>query len=211
MSFSHPSAPARPTPLAPALTPLLCPACGGALDPLPDDVLFLCPGCGGASELAAGSPRSREVRFLASPSGEVASIYLPLWSFEENWITPAFNGSRLLTLTKWYSQRRAACTAPGEASVRPLWGGRIGAQDAWRVCLLAHDAKPAHGADPDRDLQTGGSAPPGPRTPPTLLGVPYRTAPSHLVCALTGLHIYRETLEGAADLLARWDRWSAGV
>jgi hypothetical protein len=37
-----------------------------------------------------------------------------------------------------------------------------------------------------------------------LLGLPFRAEPHRLVCALTGLHIYLETLESGGEILARW-------
>jgi hypothetical protein len=37
-----------------------------------------------------------------------------------------------------------------------------------------------------------------------LFAVPFLREPSRLVCAITGLHLYLETLEGSAALLSRW-------
>jgi predicted RNA-binding Zn-ribbon protein involved in translation (DUF1610 family) len=169
-----------------ALVPLACPACGGALDPLREDVLFLCPSCGAASELTGATNVRRELHH-ATPAAERAALHLPFWRLGASAVTPAFNGSRLLTLTRWYSERTSALDAHlGGLAPRGLWGGRIGARDAPRLLALA----------------TGESAP----GPPVLLAVPFQHEPSRLVCAITGLHLYLETLEGSRELMARWEK-----
>src|SRR5262245_4283601 len=79
----------------PLLLPLGGPACGGALDPLPDDVLFLCGPCGAASELTGAVTVRRELRHC-TPSSGPKTLHLPFWRLSDSAVTPAFNGSRLL-------------------------------------------------------------------------------------------------------------------
>ena len=187
MSSSRPS--------NPPLVPLGCPSCGSGLDPLRDDVLFLCAGCGGASELVGTQTMPRRL-VHATPASESPVLHLPFWRLSASAIAPAFNGSRLLTVSRWYSERVSALDAhQGGPAPRGLWGGRIGARDAPRVAALAwgDDAT----TQPGRD--DAGAA-------PALLAVPFFRQPSRLVCAITGLHVYLETLEGSAELMARWEK-----
>jgi predicted RNA-binding Zn-ribbon protein involved in translation (DUF1610 family) len=138
----------------PRLQPLSCPACGAALDPLSDDLLFLCAGCGGASELAGSVIVRRELRHR-TPSSGPRPVHLPFWRLSADAFTPAFNGSRLLTLTRWYSERldRIESHAEGPAPLG-LWGGRIGAADAPRLLALAWEGgaagRPPHPPHPPR-------------------------------------------------------------
>lgn len=173
------------------LLPLGCASCAGPLDPLRDDVLFLCPSCGAASELVGTKTVPRALHHT-TPAPGAPFVHLPFWRLGDRAITPAFNGSRLLTVTRWYSEREPALDAhPGGPAPRGLWGGRIGADDAPRILALA----------------TAGALP-GVRAAPVLFAVPFFREPSRLVCAVTGLHVYLQTLEGSAELMARWDRIS---
>ena len=218
-------------PDGPPLLPLCCPACGGSLDPLQEDIIFLCAACGGASELQSATTIRCELRH-ATPAGLARPVHLPFWRLGAGAVTPAFNGARLLTLTRWFSARATALDAlHGGSPPRALWGGRIGSVDARRVFALAvdgplcapprsrpnatHPASLAGGGDvgPREPMRSAPGtpsappvAPPDPATPPVLMAIPFLREPSRLVCMLTGLHIYLETLEGAMELLARWDK-----
>jgi len=196
------------------LLPLGCPSCGGGLDPLRDDLLFLCAACGGASELVGTATVRRELRHKTPGTGP-PPVHLPFWRLSGSSLVPAFNGSRLLTLARWYTERMALLDAhPGGPAPRGLWGGRIGAGDAPRLAALAsgntlaaqgtRGAGAGAGTAASRDagavaVEAGGAA-------PALFAVPFHREPSRLVCAITGLHLYLETLEGSAELMARWKK-----
>ncbi len=217
-----------------ALVPLSCPACGGALDPLPGDVLYLCASCGAASELAGDSLVRRQVLFAGGGSDPLL-IRLPFWRLGEAAVTPAFNGSRLLTLTRWYSRRAEALA--GEAAGRPrgLWGGTIGSADAARIFSLAMEepdmrgkrrrtpvppgtparasgvpagADPAWGvvneAPPEERGSAGAVAAHPGPAAVSVVAIPFSAEESRFVCALTGLHVYYGTIEAAKEILARW-------
>ena len=246
----------------PLLLPLGCPGCGGGLDPLPDDVLFLCGACGAVSELSGTATVHRELRHRTPLKGP-KMLHLPFWRLSDTTITPAFNGSRLLTITRWYSAKLALLDAhPEGPPPRGLWGGRIGAADAPRLAALAwEDGDPLAsgragaqaGGPPVRSSQrstgddvtlsatglgatvttvrTWSADTPDPaigtasrrrpaglaaavptatrpiaasRPEAVLFAVPFHREPSRLICAVTGLHLYLETLEGHAELLERW-------
>src|SRR5262245_22640138 len=191
MSSSRPS--------EPLLLPLGCPSCGGGLDPLHDDVLFLCGAAGGASESVGPRTVRRELRH-ATPSSEESILHLPFWRLSASAVAPAFNGSRLLTVSRWYSERVPDLDAgTGGPAPRGLWGGRIGAADAPRLVALASESDSSGRGERRKAPTTTAAA-------PVLFAVPFHREPSHLVCALTGFHLYLETLEASAELLARWDR-----
>lgn len=167
------------------LVPLACPACGGSLDPLAEDIVFLCPQCSGASELHGSLTAPRLLRTLvrapataglmtgglgeslpAVANGGAASVadetlYLPFWEFPTIAITPAFNGSRLLTLTRWYTERASALAGRSGPPPRGLWGGRIGSGDARRVLSLFEEPEPQlppDGARPHAGAPADGAA-----------------------------------------------------
>ena len=171
------------------LARLSCPRCGGGLDPLSTDVVYHCQACGGACELVEGRTVERGLAWLAVPAGGAQpDLTLPFWRLGPGRITPAFNATRLLTLTTCYSERFARAELPLGKAGRGLWGGSIGSSDARRVCRMAlEDADPA-----------------GPSSVPAVLGISFRRETNHLVCLTTGFHIYLETIEGAARLLDRW-------
>jgi hypothetical protein len=138
-------------------------------------------------------------------------------------MAPAFNGSRLLTVSRWYTERIPAIEArTGGPAPRGLWGGRIGARDAPRIAALAAENARAAGArsatvltelpkSPERAKRVEGSEPKGEsKDAPALLAVPFYREPSRLVCAITGLHLYLETIEGSAELMARWEKLFSG-
>jgi predicted RNA-binding Zn-ribbon protein involved in translation (DUF1610 family) len=182
------------------LLPLGCPSCAGGLDPLRDDILFLCPACGAASELVGAATVRRELRH-ATPASRSLVMHLPFWRLSASAIAPAFNGTRLLTVSRRYSERAPALDAhPGGPAPRALWGGRIGAADAPRIAALAMErALPA----PNTYRADAGAQ-------AVLFAIPFYRQPSRLVCAITGLHIYLETIEGNAELLARWEKVQTG-
>lgn len=161
----------------------------------------------------------RELRHTTPGTGP-PPVHLPFWRLSGSSLVPAFNGSRLLTLARWYTERMALLDArPGGPAPRGLWGGRIGATDAPRLAALASgNALAAQGT---RRVGAGaGTVPSADRgavageaegAAPAVFAVPFQREPSRLVCAITGLHLYLETLEGSAELMARWKRLFDGA
>jgi hypothetical protein len=176
----------------------------------------------------------RQVLFAGGGSDPLL-VRLPFWRLGEGAVTPAFNGSRLLTLTRWYSRRAEALGGEPAGRPRGLWGGTIGSADASRIFSLAMEEPDMNGKRRRTPVPPGtparsfgvpdGTNPPGhvadaapseaPRpgravgtrrspTAVSAVALPFAAEESRFVCALTGLHIYYETLEAAKELLARW-------
>ena len=167
--------------------------------------------------MQGGGTARREVHIPAAPSAEGETIRLPYWRFSGGAMCPAFNCSRLITLTRWYSERTsllAAASTPASGRAFGLWGGTIGSGDAARVIALARRPKPSRGrtdhpaaASPQRE-EADAPAPPG--VPPlgtgALLALSYSVEPAKLICPVSGLHLYLETVDSAEEILARWRR-----
>jgi hypothetical protein len=186
--------------------PLICPRCSGDLEALPLDVVFACHECATGLELVGHDLVPLPLLTLRSaPEVAAGELSLPFWVLPAASIAPAFNSSRLLTLTRWYSERaRAGTLTPHEGAAR-IVGGTLGSSDAARLPPLAlpdeeraarriamkPDANP-----PDR--------PRAQRDSPSVLAIPFRVDGPRLVCAASGLHIYLETIEDARSILDRW-------
>jgi len=172
-------------------------------------VIFLCPSCGSASELSGNRTHERPLLAILAYKGGPGSAYLPFWLCGERALAPAFNGSRLLTLTKWYSGRASELTAAPKARPPALWGGRIGSSDARRLLALVEDKAPPHGKAslPEASLPTQSSTL---TANPTVLALPFAVEKSRLVCQHTGVQIYLETLEAAPEILGRWRKIGSG-
>jgi hypothetical protein len=160
------------------LTPLTCPNCATNLPALEDDVAFACSPCALAFELEPDRLAPRQLRMVPHPASRTG-FHLPFWEWSSGARVPAFNTREVVELTRRLSGREmATLTSPP----RGLLGATLASGEAAEIATFAGVSPP-----------TGVAA---------LLAVPFLDEGNHLLEAVSGFVLYKESIDRARALLA---------
>lgn len=124
------------------ILPLKCLNCSSDLRALEEDVVFFCPLCQSCWELKGSTFQERKLfvakRKINTPKKLADAFYLPFWYIDRTVLVPAFLGTELLKLAKYFT---LADLERSDEIIRRLYGASLYSWEAERLVSLAAQGK----------------------------------------------------------------------
>ena len=122
--------------------PLKCSNCSSDLKALEEDVVFLCPNCQTCWELGQNKFLERKLfvveRKIDTPQNLADSFYLPFWHINGAVLIPAFLGTDLIKMAKYFTLTDLESS---DEIVTRLYGASIYSWEAEKIVSLIDQKK----------------------------------------------------------------------
>jgi len=124
------------------ILPLKCSNCSSNLKALEEDVVFLCPNCQTCWELGESKFLERNLfvveRKIDTPKNLADSFYLPFWYIDRAVLIPAFLGTDLIKMAKYFTLTDLESS---DKIVTRLYGANIYSWEAEKIISLIDQEK----------------------------------------------------------------------